>query len=251
MGCSWGKLEANETPSQGAYREVLEETGIHIPSHPPMLSLGALYIRKPDIDYVYHMFKITLDQPPAVHLSTEHIDYIWAGFNDIEKLNLMNGAGMALKILKQRTSKKTRSGASVNAYLILRRQDHVLLLLRANTGYCDGCYGLVSGHVEDGESATDAVIREAFEEAGILLSASDLKVIHVLHRQSDRFNVDIFFECRSWQGTISNQEPQKCAGLEFHPLSNLPSNTVDYVVVVLQAVEKGISYSEQGWEKTP
>ncbi len=143
------------------------------------------------------------------------------------------------------SSKKT---TFVCAYLILKRNNEVLLLLRKNTGYCDGQYGLVSGHVEDGESATAGMIREAKEEASIELLPSKLKVVHVLHRNSNRQNVDIFFECTSWKGEVVNQEPEKCAALEFYPLENLPDNTIPYIARTIQAAANGICYSEDGWE---
>lgn len=66
----------------------------------------------------------------------------------------------------------TRTGTSVNAYLVLRRDDQLLLLLRKNTHYCDGMWGFMAGHVEDGESATEGMIREAREEIGIELTPS-------------------------------------------------------------------------------
>ncbi len=138
----------------------------------------------------------------------------------------------------------------VCAYLILRQKDEVLLLLRQNTGYCDGFYGLVSGHVEEGETATEGMIREAQEEAGIELLPSQLKVVHVMHRKSTRFNVDIFFECTSWQGTVNNQEPEKCATLEFFPIANLPPNTLPYIADAIEAGSKGVFYSEHGWESS-
>ncbi len=140
-----------------------------------------------------------------------------------------------------------KTGTSVCAYLILRKNNEVLLLLRKNTGYCDGQYGLVSGHVEDGEPATAGMIREAKEEAGIELLPSQLRVVHILHRYSNRQNVDIFFECTSWAGEVVNQEPEKCAALEFLPLANLPSNTIPYIARALEAAENGICYSEEGW----
>ncbi len=142
---------------------------------------------------------------------------------------------------------KKKPGTHVCAYLILRQKDDVILHLRKNTGYCDGQYGLVSGHVEDGEPATAGMIREAKEEAGIELLPSQLKVVHVVHRHSNRQNVDIFFECTSWEGKIKNQEPEKCAALEFFPLDNLPDNTIPYVARTLQAAANGIYYSEDGW----
>jgi len=146
---------------------------------------------------------------------------------------------------------KNKGGTHVCAYLILRQKNDALLLLRKNTGYCDGQYGLVSGHVEDGEPATVGMLREAKEEAGIELLPSQLKVVHVSHRYSNRQNVDIFFECTSWEGDIKNQEPEKCAALEFFPLANLPDNTIPYIARTLQAAANGICYSEDGWNLSP
>ena len=140
-----------------------------------------------------------------------------------------------------------RKSATVNAYLFLKKGNELLLLLRKNTGYFDDHYGLVAGHVEDGESATDGMIREAKEEAGIILDPGQLRVVHVLHRQTDRYNIDVFFECNQWDGDIINKEPEKCAELSFHPLHLLPRNMMDYLPPVIEAISKGQFYSEQGW----
>lgn len=144
-------------------------------------------------------------------------------------------------------SKKKRSGASVNAYLVLKKENKVLLHLRNHTGYCDGFYGLVSGHVEDAEPATSALIREAREEAGIQLDSLHLHVAHVMHRKTDRLNIDIFFECSHWQGDITNREPEKCVSLDFFSMDNLPSNTINYIKDALQAISANEFYSEVGW----
>jgi 8-oxo-dGTP pyrophosphatase MutT (NUDIX family) len=140
-----------------------------------------------------------------------------------------------------------RIGASVNAYLVLRRGDEVLLHLRQNTGYSDGMWSLIAGHVEDTESATLGMIREAKEEIGIDIKPEDLQVVHIIHRQSNRLNIDIFFSCSSWQGTPENCEPDKCKSLEFFPLTALPHNTVPHNVAALNALAEGRFYSEQGW----
>ena len=146
-------------------------------------------------------------------------------------------------------SSKKRTGASVNAYLILRQEDQVLLHLRKNTGYMDGYWGLISGHVEDGEGAIAAIVRETLEEADIVLDPAQLSVAHVLHRKSDRLNVDIFFECSNWKGMIRNKEPDKCAALEFFQVHDLPAHIIDYIATVLKTIPYGKCYSEWGWQK--
>lgn len=143
---------------------------------------------------------------------------------------------------------KKRSGAAINAYLLLRKGKMVLLSLRKNTGYFDGCYGLVAGHVEDGESASAAMSREAREEANIILRPEALKVVHLMHRKTNRFNVDIFFDCATWEGELANLEPGKCAELKFFSMDNLPDNLIPYISQALRAVSRGTVYSEEGWE---
>src|SRR3990167_3417995 len=93
------------------------------------------------------------------------------------------------------------------SYLFLLKYKKVLLLKRCNTGYEDGNYSMIAGHVEEGETFTDAIIREAYEEANIRLKAEDLKVVHVMHRKSiDSERVDVFFAADKWDGSIENKE---------------------------------------------
>lgn len=143
--------------------------------------------------------------------------------------------------------KKSRTGASVNVHLVLRNHEGVLLSLRENTGYCDGWYGLVAGHVENGESALAALIREAYEEVGIQLNIADCKAVHAMHRCSDRFNMDLFFECHTWKGSIVNREPEKCGEVAFFLENRLPDNTIEFVRYALKCISEGVFYSEYGF----
>ena len=59
---------------------------------------------------------------------------------------------------------KTRNKAVPAVYLILERDNKILIARRANTGYEDGNYQVPAGHVEEAELPTEAVIREAKEE---------------------------------------------------------------------------------------
>lgn len=135
----------------------------------------------------------------------------------------------------------------VAVYLLLRRGDEVLLLKRANTGYMDGNYGLVSGHVDGDELATAAMTREAMEEAGIVIKPGDLKLVHTTHKLTDgpsTERVELFFQADSWEGEITNTEPHKCDELAWYPVASLPQNTIPLVRIVIQAVETGETFSE-------
>ena len=61
--------------------------------------------------------------------------------------------------------------------LILIKENKVLLMKRCNTGYMNGYYGMVSGHLEKNESLKQAMVREAFEEVGIIINEEDLKIV--------------------------------------------------------------------------
>lgn len=132
-------------------------------------------------------------------------------------------------------------------YLLLLDGDRILLSRRRNTGHRDGEYGLVAGHIEDGESATEAMVREAREEAGIDLDRSRLDPVHVIHRNSTaRVYLDIFFAADDWDGSVENREPEKCAELAWYSRSRLPENTVPYVEQAMTEMSHS-AFSEHGW----
>jgi len=133
-------------------------------------------------------------------------------------------------------------------YLILRRGDEVLLLRRANTGYQDGKYSLVAGHLDGDELATVAMAREAKEEAGITIDPKELKLVHTDHRlrrgEPGQERIELFFEASKWEGEIVNNEPHKHDDLSWHPINNLPTETIAYIRNALTRVSQGITFSE-------
>ena len=135
----------------------------------------------------------------------------------------------------------------VAVHIFLLRENHVLLLRRANTGYEDGNYSVVAGHLVGGESVTQAAIREAHEEVGIALRLPDLKVVGVMHRVSNEERIDFFLTATAWGGTLTNQEPGKCSELRWCALDALPANTIPYVRTALENFSRGVWFAEFGW----
>lgn len=133
-------------------------------------------------------------------------------------------------------------------YLLLLDGDKILLSKRANTGYMDGYYGLVSGHVDGDEVATEALAREAQEEVAITVRPEDLLFAHLAHRLNrgiaNQERMDMFFGCTKWTGEIVNNEPDKCAELSWHYLDALPNNIVPLVRFVIDAYKRNEVYSE-------
>ena len=95
---------------------------------------------------------------------------------------------------------------------------------RFNTGWNDGKYALMGGHVEDNENIFDAAVREATEELGIDVKAEDLKPLFSMQVSSD--HVYFYFGCDKFEGNPTNMEPDQCDDLSFFDLDNLPDNII-------------------------
>lgn len=78
-------------------------------------------------------------------------------------------------------------------------REEVLLLRRANTHYMDGRWDFAgSGHVEAGETASQALCRELLEETGLVARPGDVTFLHVAHRVKEPTYYD--FTLRSGNG---------------------------------------------------
>lgn len=139
----------------------------------------------------------------------------------------------------------------VNVHVFFFQAGQVLLLRRFNTGYADGKYSVVAGHLDGDETVIEAAIREAKEEAGVTLTADDLEVAGVMHRKANNERIDFFFKASSWQGEIINNEPHKCDDLSWAALDALPSNTLPYIHQALQNIQQGRWFDLHGWENLP
>ncbi len=135
-----------------------------------------------------------------------------------------------------------------SSYLILIRNNKLLLLRRKNTGYEDGNYGLPAGHLEDGESVTEGLCREIKEEIGITLNPKKVSLVHVMHRREKDIRIDLFFTAKDTKGTPINAEPKKCDDLSWFPMNKLPKNTIGYIKQAISNYTKKIFYSERGWK---
>lgn len=142
-----------------------------------------------------------------------------------------------------------RYRACVDVHLILRRGEHVLLGRRRNTGFGDGCWHPPAGHVEAGEPATAAMVRETAEETGVVLDPAGLRLGHLMHHRSDQPRVALFFEATAWEGQPVNREPGKCVGWRWFPLAALPAEMIAYAAEALAHYTKGAVYAERGWDR--
>ena len=147
-------------------------------------------------------------------------------------------------------SKPERFKIYIAGYLLLFKDQQILLSRRANSSYLDGCYSLPAGHFDGGETAEQCVAREAKEEINIDIKLADLKVVYVSHRLSpDREYIDVFLKADNWTGEINNNEPDKCDDLLWCDVKALPEKIVPEVREAINTIvnNKNKFYGEFGW----
>jgi 8-oxo-dGTP diphosphatase len=142
---------------------------------------------------------------------------------------------------------KKRTAFVTAVYLFLVKDDKVFLTRRFNTGYEDGNFSTISGHVERKEQIDETMIREAKEEVGIDVKSQDLNLFHVLTRMSEIERIDIFYWATRWQGQPKICEPDLCDKIGWFEFNNLPENIVGYIQKVLKHYKQNKMYSKIDW----
>ncbi len=134
--------------------------------------------------------------------------------------------------------------------VILNDNKEVLLEYRKNTEWFPNQYGLIGGKIDDKEYATEAMIREIYEEIGVRVNDTDVKFSHVMHFMGEtRPCLAFFFTIKMWQGEIYNAEKIKHDHLKWFPLDKLPENMIPRHKKRLGLLSKDIAYSEDSWDK--
>jgi 8-oxo-dGTP diphosphatase len=136
-----------------------------------------------------------------------------------------------------------RFKAAVAVYGLLRRDDDVLLLRRANSGFHDGELALPAGHVDAGESALAAIVRELAEELRIEVRPQDCRLALTGHagpeRPGDDTYIDLYFTIDQWAGEPGIGEPDKATELAWAPLHRLPDDVVGFMAEAISAIGAG------------
>lgn len=140
------------------------------------------------------------------------------------------------------------AGDIVTVYGLLRQGDKILLQKRQNTGFGDGFYSLIGGHVEVGENVREALLREAQEEIGVSIPPDEARFSLFLHRKTPTgVFLNFFFEVSNWRGTPRVCEPNKASDLAFFYAQDMPENTLDYIRHAIDCAQRGVKEDYLGW----
>ncbi|WP_028552615.1 NUDIX hydrolase [Paenibacillus sp. UNC451MF] len=135
-----------------------------------------------------------------------------------------------------------------SVHLLFYRDEEVLLLKRQNTGFADGKWSVVAGRIDGNEEVVSAAIREAREEAGVIIDPSEIKVVGVMHRKNTSSEwIDFYLLVNSWQGMITNAEPHKCEELKWFSLRELPDNIIPYIRKAIERDHEQMWFESNGW----
>ncbi|MFI5758109.1 NUDIX domain-containing protein [Streptomyces sp. NPDC051569] len=117
----------------------------------------------------------------------------------------------------------------IDTHVILRDGDKVLFSQRGGP-YGYGRWHMPSGKLDQKESLPAGAARELFEETGITVDPTDLRMVQVVHhRQDDEVErIGFFFEAVEWEGNPVNKEPEKCLALTWFTVHELPDDIIEY-----------------------
>ncbi|MGW8350890.1 ATP-binding cassette domain-containing protein [Streptomyces wedmorensis] len=137
----------------------------------------------------------------------------------------------------------------VGVHLYVERDGQVLLGRRhPDSVYAGGFLHTLAGHCE-AESATACLVREAYEEAGLVVDPCDLRLVHTVHmvEHGGPPRVQLFFRADRWEGVPEVREPDKCVGWQWCDAEDLPEPIVPYTRAAIEGIRAGRPYTEMGW----
>lgn len=99
-GIPGGKVDAGEEILEAMVREISEETGLEISSE-NLSYVEKVYVRFPEYDFIYHMFKTTLENHTEIKINNEeHKDFAWLSpAQTLEHKTLMPDLDACIKIV--------------------------------------------------------------------------------------------------------------------------------------------------------
>lgn len=189
-GLPAGKAKKNESDENTILRELKEETG-YSATKEELHFINEWTWKFKDITVEFPLFKIELKEKPKIILNKkEHQDYQWISYADCYNIpNLIHGFHDLLEIMRFVPFKRLNYEHSAGVVLFRNNtinnkeviREYLLLKYTSKPIY----WGLAKGHIENGENALEAAIRESEEETGL----KNIKIIkkHQFHEEINYF----------------------------------------------------------------
>jgi 8-oxo-dGTP diphosphatase len=139
---------------------------------------------------------------------------------------------------------KRRFRTILTARLLLEYREHLLFLQQ--TPRNGGGFTLPGGKIEGEEFAKEALVREAFEEVGVVIPIKNLKLVHITHRKIDSVvEIIFFFHCgKDWLGEPRVKEPEKFQSVVWLPIDEPPAKLTSVLTHSLEALKGGKLFSQ-------
>ena len=127
-------------------------------------------------------------------------------------------------------------------HMIITKDNKILLQKRKGYKLWPGYYALPAGHIDEGETQFDALIREAQEELGINIDPKNILNSYVVLRrnffeidgkQLEPY-IDYYFDIEEFEGVPKIMEEDKCDELIWADVDNLPEPFINYEGVFLE-----------------
>ena len=131
----------------------------------------------------------------------------------------------------------------LTARLLLEYREHTLYLSQAKSN--GESFTLPGGKIEGEEYAKEALIREAFEEAGIILSKKSLHLVHVVYKKLySTTEIIFFFRAVEWKGELKVNEPDKFKDTVWLPNDEPPKRLPAVIKSTMDKIAKGKIFSQ-------
>jgi len=140
----------------------------------------------------------------------------------------------------------------IDVMLVLAHRDHVILLQRGQPATSASRWEVPSGSVDVGEDALAAAIRIGDELLGVRLDRVELNLGGLVHcRYPQRVGrLGLFFTATYLADrhvSPRSMRPEVWTGIEWAPLTSLPTELVAYHAAGLDLVRSGEGYGALGW----